>query len=141
MNPPFGVTIYVYQGNTDLTSGSEYIRVSPKGFAIFSGSKNAREQSIYIHKIDLNTFKDAALTDGYDVSNSKDWTKFVYTKPNDPNKGIYIYSLSGDLNSNSVISLKNNFPWAVIQHPKFSPDGNHIVFEADSTYQVKTKYY
>ncbi len=102
------------------TSG---IEVSQDGFAIFSSDNN-------IQKLDLITHKDIILTAGYEESFSKGLNKIIFTKPNDPQKAIYIY----DMNNGNITEIKSGLPWAVIQYPKLSPKGNLILFEADSTY-------
>jgi Tol biopolymer transport system component len=108
------------------------------GYVLFTAGSSILNQTLYIHQIDLKSFKDTPITDDYDASYSKDCTKIIYTKPNDGSKAIYIYDLtSNGSGSSGTKVISTNLSWANIQHPKLSPDGNHILFEADSTYQVK----
>lgn len=99
------------------------IEVTPDGFALFSANN-------IIQKMNLTTYKVVNLTEGYEESLSNDRTKIIYTKLNDPQKAIYIY----DINTGNISTIKPGFQWAVIQYPKLSPNGNQILFEADSTY-------
>ncbi len=102
---------------------SDGITVLPDNLALFSANNS-------IQTLDIATHKDIILTDGYQESPSKDLSKIIYTKPKDPQKAVYIY----DIGTRNITTLKPGFQWAVIQYPKFSPDGKQILFEADSTY-------
>jgi|GEM_PF-5026344 len=102
------------------TNGME---VTHYGFVIFSANNN-------IQKFDLATYKDVILTEGYEETFSKEWNKIIYLKPNDAQRAIYIY----DLSTGTISTINTGLTWGGLNSPKLSPDGNHILFQVDSTY-------
>ncbi|MHB8581157.1 MAG: TolB family protein [Ignavibacteriaceae bacterium] len=85
-----------------------------------------------INLMNLNDYNYTFLHSGEYAYFSFDSTKITFM---DSNNLFYVM----DLNDNSTKNIKVNLPNNVISHPLLSLDGQHIIFQADTSWEVIQK--
>ena len=129
-----GVDMRLYNINskrdTSLFYGTSGNWVTAYGISMWNTLLFIQDNGINL--MNLNDYNYTFLHSGDYAYFSFDSTKITFM---DSNNLIYVM----DLNDNSTKYIKVNLPNNVISHPLLSLDGQHIIFQADTSWEVIQK--
>lgn len=120
--------------HTFIGEGEQNPKISPNGNKILFEAKIGVNSNIYVMNIDgsnetqLTNYTSVTGTYTGDASWSPDGSKIVFITGKDTDGGSGIYTMNSD--GTNVTRVIHNFIGNGEQSPKFSPNGNKILFES-----------